>query len=223
MKILIMSYDNNSDIWEYWHTFTEKYWPDHPEIFYLTEKLDNPYYKTIKKDYPINQWTKRVREACSEIDDDRILIMIDDIFIFENVDTERLLYLADKYVDNTVGNLNIHRCFDNTDIVINDDIKKRSDVGKYKCSVMCSIWWKDNLIKVFSKDLDPWNFEKEADDLGLNYYIINSNSDFLKYRNNDKQLFGIHRGQWTMFCIDLFKKFGIDHDFSKRGIYRQDW
>ena len=92
MKLLVLSCDKNEDTFELFHHCMEKYYPDHPEIIYAMETKDNPYYKTIKQDYPLEQWTRRIRETLKEIDDDQILIMIDDLFIHEPVDVERIKY-----------------------------------------------------------------------------------------------------------------------------------
>ena len=75
MKILVTSCDKNDDTYEAFHHCIEKYWPKHPEVIYSTETKVNPYYKTICKDYPLNLWTRRMRETLAEINDDRILLI----------------------------------------------------------------------------------------------------------------------------------------------------
>lgn len=73
MKIFVAACDKNSDLFEPFHICMERYWPTHPEILYSTETITNPYYKTICKNYPLSQWTKRVRESLWEIDDQVVL------------------------------------------------------------------------------------------------------------------------------------------------------
>ena len=67
MKIIVTSCDKNEDIFYPFYHCMEKYWKNHPEIIYITETISNPYYKTINKDYPIELWTKRIREDLKEI------------------------------------------------------------------------------------------------------------------------------------------------------------
>ena len=55
MKIVVFSCDKDEDTFEPFHHCMEKYYPGHPEIIYATESVINPYYKTITKDYPLNQ------------------------------------------------------------------------------------------------------------------------------------------------------------------------
>ena len=80
MKILVLSCDKNVDTFFPFYHCMEKYYPDHPEVIFATETVVNPYYKTICKSYPLDKWTRRIRETLAEIDDDKILIMIDDCF-----------------------------------------------------------------------------------------------------------------------------------------------
>lgn len=216
MQILIMSCDNNQDLWEPFHYFTEKYWPDHPEIIYLTEKLDNPYYRTIKKDYPITSWSRRVCDAAKELEDDRILIMIDDLFLCGPVNTKKLLEMI-EIVDSDTGSLNLHKQFSPSETIINENVQLRPKGAIYNCSVMCSVWWRENLIKVFNVDLSPWDFEKTVDDLGLNYYVYNSNKDFLTFRDQNYFMFGLWRGKWSKHAYYLFTREGIKMDFNRRG------
>lgn len=98
MKVVVLSNDKNTELFEPFHHCMEKYWPDHPEVIYCMETIENPYYKTICKNYPLNQWTKRVRETLEEIDDNQIIIMMDDLFIRTKVDVERINYLDRKSV-----------------------------------------------------------------------------------------------------------------------------
>lgn len=55
MKILVCSCDKNVDLFLPFHHCMEKYWPTHPEIIYSTESVDNPYYRTVRKNYPLTQ------------------------------------------------------------------------------------------------------------------------------------------------------------------------
>lgn len=63
-KILVMSCDKYSKYtFEMFHHCIEKYWPNHPEVIYCTETIENPYYKTITINLPVQQWTRRLNQA----------------------------------------------------------------------------------------------------------------------------------------------------------------
>ena len=79
MKIVVFSCDNCKDTFIPFHHCLEKYYPDHPEVIYITETIKNPYYKTICKNYPLDLWTKKIREALKEINTVEIAILFKEL------------------------------------------------------------------------------------------------------------------------------------------------
>lgn len=126
MIILVLSCDKNEDIFYAFHHCIEKYWKNHPKIIYATESVINPYYETICHNEPLNKWTKRIRETLEEINDNQILLMIDDCFIRQDVDVDRIEYLSKQLKDN-IAVINFEKSYDvndeETDII---GIKKDS-------------------------------------------------------------------------------------------------
>ena len=114
MKILVLSCDKNEDTFEAFHHCIEKYYPTHPEIIYATESVVNPYYKTICVNYPLELWTKRIRETLKQIDDNVILTIMDDEFIRKPVDTERIDYLQTQLKGN-IAAFYFEKSFDSND------------------------------------------------------------------------------------------------------------
>ena len=51
MKILVLSCDKNGDLFDAFHHCMEKYYPNHPEIIYATETIQNPYYKNRQQTF----------------------------------------------------------------------------------------------------------------------------------------------------------------------------
>lgn len=217
MKILVLSCDKNVDLFPLYKHCIEKYWPNHPEIFYSTETIINPYYKTICKNYPLQQWTRRIRETVEEIDDDYILIMVDDIFLQKPVNNDKVLTLT-NYFDDNVASLNLQPSgFDKNDFPYRNDIKQRSQDGEFKNSVMCSLWKKDKLLSVLDYDTNPWQFEWDNKHKGYTY-LITYRGDYLNWGFTNKTWrFGLHEGKWFRECIKFFKQEGIEIDYNKRG------
>ena len=114
MKILVCSCDKDEDTFEAFHHCMEKYWPNHPEIIYSTETVTNPYYKTVTKNYPISQWTKRIRETVEAEDATHFLLMCDDIFIREPVDDSFIRSLC-NYVKDDIAILSLNKSWDKND------------------------------------------------------------------------------------------------------------
>lgn len=216
MKILVLSCDKNEDTFEPFKHCMEKYYPNHPEIIYTTETKENPYYKTICKNYPLEQWTKRIRETLKEIDDEQILIMIDDCFIRNKVDEERIKYASDNLKGN-IAMFNFEKSFDSDDEETNlKGFKKRRHGSQYELSIMCGLWQKDKFINVLKDDSNPWDVEYKQDTKGYDYYI-NAGDYIIDWGYETFIFTGICKGKWCRNIIPFFEKEGIVIDYNKRG------
>lgn len=216
MVILVLSCDKNEDLWYPFYKCIEKYYPNHPEIIYATETKQNPYYKTISKDYPLELWTKRIRETLFEIEDNIILTMMDDDFIRKPVDVERIEYLKTQIKGN-IGALYFEKSFDKTDIETNIiGMKKRKHNSNYEVLINCGIWQKDKFIDIISRDSDPWDVELNQDNKGYDFYI-NSGDYIIDWGYITWHYTNICRGKWCRNVVPFFEKEGIEIDYEKRG------
>lgn len=216
MKVLVCSCDKNYDLFEPFYHCIEKYWKEHPEIIYATETIRNPYYKTISINETLDRWTKRIRKTLNLIDDNEILLMIDDIFIREPVDTKRIDYAR----ANLKGNI---ACF-NFEKVFNQDDQEsglngwkiRKKGSPYELSLMCGLWDKEKLLKVLENDSDPWTVEYNQDTKGFDY-LINSDDYIIDWGYKTFNYVGVVKGKWSREIIPFFEKEGIKVDYEKRG------
>lgn len=216
MKILVCSCDKNEDIWYAFHHCIEKYYPNHPEIIYSTETKVNPYYKTICKNYSLEKWTRRIRETLKEIDENHILLMIDDIFIRQPVDTKRIDYARDNLKGN-IACFNFEKVFNPNDKESGlEGFKIRQKGSEYELSLMCGLWDKKKLIDVLSEDSNPWDIEYNQDTKGYDY-LINSGDYIIDWGYKTFHAVGLYKGKWAREVVDFFKKEGIEIDYEKRG------
>lgn len=219
MKILVLSCDKNKDLFDPFYHCIEKYWPDHPDIFYLTESIVNPFYTTINKNYDISLFTKRIREGIKEINDDYLLLMCDDIFIREPVDSKLIDSLINYFDDNTAA-INFENHFDASDLPLDDIIKIRSE-GKYKTSLMMQLWKKDKLASVLEGiDTDPWTFEQLNNHKNYRYLVnANPHKGLINFGKVDRVYdWGIVQGKWTKECLEFLNSEGINIDYKDRGV-----
>lgn len=216
-KILVMSCDKNEDLWKPYYLCMEKYWANHPEVIYCTETIDNPYYKTIKCNYPIHKWTKRVVDCVNQLDCDNVLLMIDDLFIRKEVNSE-LLNCMEQYIGGIIGGLNLEKSFDKGDILLDNQIALRNPFGKFKTSLMCQLWSKKAMLDIFNVEKDPWLFEQENNSKQY-VFLISRYGNFIDWGYGDRKWFGIRKGKWCKECKEFFDKEGIEVDYSIRGFY----
>ena len=213
MKILVVSCNKYEDTFAPFHYCMEKYWPNHPEVIYSTETLENPYYRTICKNYPLNKYSRRIHDCLEEIDDEWIMIMMDDIFLRSPVNEEELNYISTFLTD--IAAINLQQPFNAGDLQVNDHILFR--MGPYKTSLMCQIWNREKALKVFDCDYNPWEFEIANNHLGYKY-LISTKYPINFGRPITGGKWAIYRGKWTRECKNFFDKEGLKIDYSLRGV-----
>ena len=84
--------------------------------------------------------------------------MVDDVFLQKPTDNTKVLNLVNFFNDGMAA-VNLEPSFDLHDKPYSNDLMERSMDGKYKTSLMCSLWKKDKLLKVLDYDTNPWQFE----------------------------------------------------------------
>lgn len=216
MVIVVCSCDKDEDLFYPFYHCMEKYYINHPKIIYSTETIKNPYYKTICKNYPLEKWTKRIRETLKEIPDNEILLMIDDIFIRRPVDTKRIDY-ARANLKGNIAMFNFEKVFNPEDKESSlDGFKIRKKGSEYELSLMCGLWNKEKLIHILEKDSDPWSVEYNQDTKGYDY-LINSEDYIIDWGYKTFNPVGVVKGKWAGEIVDFFKKEGIEIDYEKRG------
>lgn len=216
MKILVLSCDNNADTFEPFHHCMEKYWPDHPPVIYKTETITNPYYETIPIKFEMSLWTMGIRKALDKIDDKRLLVMVDDCFIRQPVDTKRVEY-ACKNLTGNIACFNFEKSFDKLDLPCQfDGFKKRQHGRPYEVSIMCGLWDKDKLKRVLAINTSPWGVERVQYTCGFDYYI-NSGDFIIDWGYNYGVWTGLCKGKWCKNMVPFFESEGIEIDWSKRG------
>jgi len=218
MKILVCSCDNCQDTFEAFHHCLEKYYPNHPEVIYVTETIKNPYYKTICKNYSLNLWTKKIREALKEIDDDKILFMTDDNFIRQPVNVERIKYVEEN-LKNNIAMFNFEKSFDSNDMPSQYvGFKKKNLKGIAVNSLMCGMWQKKALLDVLNITCQPWEIERLNIAFDYEYYI-NSGDFIIDIGYEFQKPFAITKGKWAKEIIPFFEKEGIKINYEDRGFY----
>ena len=216
MVITVLSCSKNEETFEPFHHCMEKYWKDHPEVIYFTDGIINPYYKTIVVPSEISNWTKGFREFLKQINDRQVLLMIDDCFIRNPVDTKRIKY-ASKNLKGNIAMFNFELSYDSSDMPSEfEGFKKKAHGSEFEVSLMCGLWQKSKLLKVTNRDCSPWEIELNQDNCGFDYYI-NSGDYIIDWGYKTFQPCGLVKGKWAREVVDFFKKEGLEVDYSKKG------
>ena len=215
MRILVCSCDKNADLFEPFRHCMEKYWPEHPPVTYSTETAVNPYYDTVCRNYPLNQWSRRIRETLAEMDDRAVLLMVDDVFIRKPVDLDRIRQ-SEEMLKGNIACLNYELAFDATESIGGGwGLRRKGAI--WSVSIMCGLWDREKLMDVLEGDYTPWEIEKYQPTKGYDF-AINTGDYILDWGYRNGRWFGIHGGKWAKEAIHFFVYEGLDIDFGKRGI-----
>lgn len=218
-KILVMSCDKyipyTGDLF---HHCIEKYWANHPQVYYCTESVNNHYYSTIHSNHPVNEWTRRVYECLEQIDSDIVLVCPDDTFFRKQVNDQVLDKLC-SYIDDKLIAINLEPPFDCYEV--NEILSIRNQQGKWLSSFMPQLWNKNKLMEILKdKALNPRQAEKIGRGLPYTFGIIattNKDIDFGKVPN--VYPYAIVEGKWAREMIKFVEQENIKIDFSVLGFF----
>ena len=217
MIIAVLSCSKNEELFYPFYYCMEKNYPNHPDIIYFGDGIENPFYDTINVDIPdINHWTTGFREFLKLIKDEQILLMIDDCFIRKPVDEKRIKEASD-YLKGNIALMNFEKSWDEEDIPTDiEGWKKRKHGSLFEVSLMCGLWQRDKLLKVVERDCSPWEIEENQMGYGFDYYI-NSGDYIIDWGYRTFKPCGIVKGKWTRECKEFFDLEGIEVDYLKKG------
>lgn len=205
MKIVVMSCDKYKSCWKPFFTLLDKYWENHPKAVLVCETEKCPYCETIN--IPSDIWTKRLRKALEGIKDEEILLMLDDFFIRQPVDTERINKIK---LTKDVICYNFEKEYRVPALRLKEwDIQKNNQV--YLNSCQPSIWNREKLIERLQEDKNPQEWETTKIDSPYIHYINNQEYIIdIGYRHQPLNIgWGITRGKITDECKKFLESEGL--------------
>lgn len=217
-SILVMSCDKYKQYTEklFYHCI-EKYWSNHPKVYYCLETKDNPYYETIHSNYPVDKWSLRLVEALKQIKSKIVLVCPDDTFFRKKVN-DKVIDKLSTYIDNKLIAINLEPAFDG--FKVNEILSIRDSSKKWLTSMMPQLWNKDKLIEIIGdKELSPRQVEHIGKGTPYIYGIINDTSyiDFGKVKGIYP--YAITEGKWAKEIVSFCKQEQVEIDFSGLGFY----
>lgn len=231
--LLVNGYDKGEDLWDPFFTLLKINWPNLPfpivlnteSKSYKYEGLEIKTFSLFKEGQNI-AWAKRLKETLKRINTDYILFMLDDFWLYEKVNS-KIVFEALEIMENNPDISNI--CLYNTSGTNIDDKRfknyiKKDKKSNYKLSTQAGIWNRKKLISYLRSHESAWDWELFANirtfKIPDNFYCIKSDVEapFSYHRG-----WVVYRGKWTKSVVEKYKdKFGIEIDYSKRGIVDED-
>ena len=207
-SIIVLSCDKYDTCWQPFFALLDKYWKNHPKTYLVTETKQCEYSKTIN----INSdcWTERFKKALEQIDTDYVIIMLDDFFIRNKVDTKRIDYCLSQMNDD-IAVFNFEKKYRQCDESNLIGFERQLNNQVYLNSCQPSLWNRKALIERLQDNETPWQWEtKRVGDKRLCY--INTQDFIIDIGYNHTLDWGISRGKLTPECKEFLKKEGFELD-----------
>ena len=204
-SILVLSCDKYEPCWTPFFKLLDKYWESHPSVYLVTESKKCEYCNTININSDI--WSERFLGALREIESDYVLVMLDDFFIRDYVDVDRIDNI--EFTSDIIC-YNFEIDYREPALRLNEwDIQKNNQV--YLTSTQPSLWDRKKLITLIGDNMSPWEFELQVVDSPYDFYINNQNYIIdVGYRHQDLSIgWGITRGKLSRECKEFLEKEGL--------------
>lgn len=209
VDLLVLSCDQYEDCWELFYKLKNKYWDCPYETYLVTETKQ--YGNTININNP--SWTYRFREALKQLTSDYVIVMLDDFFIRDKVDQERIEYCISQMNDD-IAVFNFEKKYRNCENSALTGFERQFNNQVYLQSAQPSLWNKKALLSRLQNNQNPWEWETEVVRDKYIYYI--NTGDFIidiGYRHQPlNEGFGITRGKITEECKIFLKSEGLFYE-----------
>ena len=216
--IVVVSFDNYSDIWDTFATCINRFWSDRPYKTYLVTNEKHPQYEGISiiTTGPEESWSVRVKQALSKINEKYLIVLLEDYLIDENVNNDLLERTLNYIEKNSIDYFRIApipKISGKADSFHAIPIKGQTVYG---VNLQAAVWNKTYLEALVSEgSFSAWEFEARQK-IGAETYIDGKNvaSDIfiIHYLN------GIIQGKWYNKTIDALKTKGINVSLGGRSI-----
>ena len=156
--ILVLSCDKYADLWDVFFDCFNKFWPDCPYKIYLgTNELGYSKGNIINiKSGEDKDWSSSARKIVSQIPENYIWIMLEDILIASKINT--------SYVENIFSNMQSKNASHIHELPTPKPDHVEDDFGVYKKGMPYRVnvrgfWNKKNFQDLLIDGESPWNFE----------------------------------------------------------------
>ena len=237
LTILVCSCDSYEDSWYPFFKLLKKYWQDCPYEIVLNTESKKFSYDGLNitclqafKDKTV-PYGERLLFHLDKIKSKYVLLMLDDFFIRDYVNTERINnYLEVMNNNPDIATVTLCNGFedDDYDDGVLSDCCLRPKYCNYKMNLQCGIWNREKFISFLRKNETPWDIERygsirccHSDD---KFYILKKEAiPPINYGKKEGLSWGIVRGKWVYDdIVPLFEENDISIDLNQRGFFDRD-
>lgn len=212
VAFVIASCDKYSILWPSFFKCLDKYWSDCPfDIFLVTNDLDISWHniKVLKTGID-NSYSDNLLIALNQVEHDWIILWLDDYFLSENVENERLLEMLNHVQLNGGGYLKLA-----TDMPMAYKSDLGDEVGplpkniKYRSAIGAAFYRKDILVRLLIPQQSAWDPDRSelSNKMSEQFYALTPHSAKnppIKYKHL------LIKGKWLLDSLKFLREEGLD-------------
>ncbi|MBQ9880335.1 MAG: hypothetical protein IJM45_07895 [Clostridia bacterium] len=236
ITILVNSCDSYSDLWIPFFTLLKKHFAATDIRIILNTESEDFSFDGLSIDcvHPEDRndpYGKRIMNAIKQVRTPYVFPLLDDFFLRRDVDINRLNEII-RWMDNDksivyFNALNIST-FTDHEVDKYPGFKRLPNGNTYTLNMQAAVWRTEKYLYYWRPDVSPWDWEEFTNLIAARnkrdkfYCVTDTDKSFCCYGFDLKGM-GVHRGKWVKDdVVPLFKKEGIDVDFSRRGFLSYD-
>ena len=225
LSLLVVSCDAYDDLWPAFFKLFDQCWPECQYPVYLQtnhKEFEHKDLKTIKVGQDID-WSSNLKLALSQIPTKYVLVLLEDFFLCQPVDRERIRNIFDLVSSENAGYCRLVPK-PSPDVLINRELNfgKISKGQNYRMSFQASIWSRTVLMDLLIPGENPWKAEmegsKRSNELACEFFSVGSapHSEWPMHYMN-----AVIKRKWTPEAVQFCRENNILLDLKKRQVC--DW
>lgn len=212
--VLVVSCDKYSDLWKPFFQLFWRFWPDCPFKVYLLSNHSNfsfPGVNNILVGDDVS-WSDNLKNALKQIEEQYVLLFIDDLFLVDFVNNEKILKVFKWMADNATNYVRMNPTV-KPDKPFNELVGLVSKGTIYRTSTVMSAWKRKFLLELLKEGESAWDFEI--------YGAVRSDfydGFYSTWENHFPVINGVIKGKWQKKAVRKINDLGINIDTEYRKI-----
>ena len=198
IAVLVVSCDKYRDLWDPFFDLFRKFWSDCPFPTYLlcNHGGDLPGGVTAVCVGDDTSWSSNLRAGLGSIPEDYVLVLVDDLFLTEKVDTRTVLEACREFLELGGNCLKLNPTVPG-DRAAGEMLRACSPGGAYRASTVLTLWRKEVLRDLLAEGETPWEFEIEGTKRSDRYGgFYSTKADCFRFVN------GVIKGEWSRSALE---------------------
>lgn len=213
LSLVVSSFDKYSVCWAPFCHGLNKYWPEHPELYFITNYLEAPCGTSLKLGED-QGWAKNLLKALELIPTDYVLYTQEDYWVQRPVDNQNVVDYLDYLETGLADYIRLYPA-PGPDMPLTTD-ERLGIIAKdanYRASLQMALWRKGALQSLVKADETPWQFEVKGSQRSKGwvdrFWCVTKRQHGLDY-----VFTAIINGYWSKAAQAYAEREGIPVDFN---------